>query len=71
MSWMRDSRIVDEPFTLWATGDAMRTASQGTELKAVAYAGTYVVVMGWDTLDGKKPGHNAFWGMESSERNST
>lgn len=33
----------------------MRATVVGTELKAAAYAGTYVVVLAWDTLDGKKP----------------
>jgi len=30
----------------------MRTTVKGTELSAAAYAGTYVVVLAWDTLDG-------------------
>jgi phosphatidylserine/phosphatidylglycerophosphate/cardiolipin synthase-like enzyme len=33
----------------------MRTTAKGTELRAAAYAGTYVVVLAWDTLDGKPP----------------
>jgi phosphatidylserine/phosphatidylglycerophosphate/cardiolipin synthase-like enzyme len=33
----------------------MRTKVIGTELKAAAYAGTYVVVLAWDTLDGNIP----------------
>jgi hypothetical protein len=33
----------------------MRVIGQGSELKAAAYAGTYVVVLAWDTLDGKMP----------------
>jgi len=33
----------------------MRSTGTGTELKAAAYAGTYVVVLAWDTLDGKAP----------------
>lgn len=33
----------------------MRASAIGTELKAAAYAGTYVVVLAWDTLDGKTP----------------
>lgn len=33
----------------------MRTTANGTELKAAAYAGTYVVVLAWDTLNGKMP----------------
>ena len=35
---------------------------QSTELKAAAYAGTYVVVLAWDTLDGKKPARNDLLG---------
>jgi phosphatidylserine/phosphatidylglycerophosphate/cardiolipin synthase-like enzyme len=33
----------------------MRAAASSTELKAAAYAGTYVVVLAWDTVDGKPP----------------
>ena len=33
----------------------MRATAQSTELRAAAYAGTYVVVLAWDTLNGKKP----------------
>ena len=33
----------------------MRATATGTELKASAYAGTYVVTLAWDTLNGKKP----------------
>ena len=33
----------------------MRATASGTELKAAAYAGTYVVVLAWDTLNGKAP----------------
>lgn len=33
----------------------MRVKQKGTELKAAAYAGTYVVVLAWDTLSGKMP----------------
>ena len=33
----------------------MRATVKGTELKAAAYAGTYVVVLAWDTLNGKTP----------------
>ncbi|MEQ1909623.1 MAG: hypothetical protein ABMA15_12420, partial [Vicinamibacterales bacterium] len=33
----------------------MRTTATGSELKAAAYAGTYVVVLAWDTVDGKIP----------------
>ena len=33
----------------------MRATAQSTELKAAAYAGTYVVALAWDTVNGKKP----------------
>ena len=33
----------------------MRAAANSTKLKAAAYAGTYVVVLAWDTSDGKPP----------------
>ncbi|MEY4352956.1 MAG: hypothetical protein RLZZ609_1197 [Cyanobacteriota bacterium] len=33
----------------------MRSTGAGTELKAAAYAGTYVVVLAWDTLSGQAP----------------
>ncbi|WP_341678470.1 phospholipase D-like domain-containing protein [Niveibacterium sp. SC-1] len=33
----------------------MRAKVTGTSLKAAAYAGTYVVVLAWDTVDGKPP----------------
>ena len=33
----------------------MRATGQSSELKAAAYAGTYVVVLAWDTLDGTLP----------------
>src|SRR5215213_8766976 len=33
----------------------MRATAKGTELKAAAYAGTYVVVLAWDTANGKAP----------------
>ena len=33
----------------------MRVIVKGSELKAAAYAGTYVIVLAWDTLDGKMP----------------
>ncbi|MBN8476333.1 phospholipase D-like domain-containing protein [Sulfuritalea sp.] len=33
----------------------MRVKERGTELKAAAYGGTYVVVLAWDTLNGKMP----------------
>jgi phosphatidylserine/phosphatidylglycerophosphate/cardiolipin synthase-like enzyme len=33
----------------------MRTTVTGPQLKAAAYAGTYVVVLAWDTVDGETP----------------
>jgi phosphatidylserine/phosphatidylglycerophosphate/cardiolipin synthase-like enzyme len=33
----------------------MRATAKSTQLKAAAYAGTYVVVLAWDTINGKKP----------------
>jgi phosphatidylserine/phosphatidylglycerophosphate/cardiolipin synthase-like enzyme len=33
----------------------MRTTAQSAQLKAAAYAGTYVVVLAWDTLDDQVP----------------
>jgi phosphatidylserine/phosphatidylglycerophosphate/cardiolipin synthase-like enzyme len=33
----------------------MRATGKGTELKATAYAGTYVVVLAWDTLSSEMP----------------
>jgi phosphatidylserine/phosphatidylglycerophosphate/cardiolipin synthase-like enzyme len=33
----------------------MRTTAKSSALRAAAYAGTYVVVLAWDTLDGEKP----------------
>lgn len=33
----------------------MRTTVKGTELKAAAYAGTYVVVLAWSTSNGRAP----------------
>jgi phosphatidylserine/phosphatidylglycerophosphate/cardiolipin synthase-like enzyme len=33
----------------------MRATAKSSALRAAAYAGTYVVVLAWDTLDGKKP----------------
>ena len=33
----------------------MRATTTGPQLRAAAYAGTYVVVLAWDTLDGKAP----------------
>ena len=40
----------------------MRATATGTELKAAAYAGTYVVVLAWDTLDGQPPARNDLLG---------
>src|SRR3954465_10250106 len=40
----------------------MRATAKGTELKAAAYAGTYVVVLAWDTLDGKPPARKTLLG---------
>lgn len=33
----------------------MRATGKSVDLKAAAYAGTYVVVLAWDTIDGKAP----------------
>jgi phosphatidylserine/phosphatidylglycerophosphate/cardiolipin synthase-like enzyme len=33
----------------------MRATAKSSALRAAAYAGTYVVVLAWDTLDGEKP----------------
>ena len=33
----------------------MRSTAQSSGLRASAYAGTYVVALAWDTIDGKKP----------------
>lgn len=41
----------------------MRVAVKGTELKAAAYAGTYVVVLAWDTLDGEEPARDDLLGF--------
>ena len=40
----------------------MRATGQSAELKASAYAGTYVVTLAWETLDGKKPSRNDLLG---------
>ena len=40
----------------------MRTTVQGTELKAAAYAGTYVVILAWDTVNGEAPARNDLLG---------
>ena len=45
------------------SGDVMRVIVKGSELKAAAYAGTYVVVLAWDTSDGKMPSRNGFAGL--------
>lgn len=41
--------------TVHTIGGAMRATGSGAELKAAAYAGTYVVVLAWDTLSGQAP----------------
>ena len=41
----------------------MRATVKGTELKAAAYAGTYVVVLAWDTLNGKAPARKDLLGL--------
>jgi phosphatidylserine/phosphatidylglycerophosphate/cardiolipin synthase-like enzyme len=50
----------------------MRATAQSTELKAAAYAGTYVVVLAWDTVTGKKPARPDLLGyaIERSELNA-
>src|SRR5262245_34867778 len=40
----------------------MRATGQSTELKAAAYAGTYVVALAWDTVNGKVPSHKDLLG---------
>ena len=40
----------------------MRVNVKGNELKAAAYAGTYVVVLAWNTATGKMPAHEDFLG---------
>lgn len=47
----------------------MRATVKGTELKAAAYAGTYVVVLAWDTLDGMAPARKDLlgFGIERAE----
>ena len=49
----------------------MRATATGTELKAAAYAGTYVVILAWDTLDGQQPARNDLLGyaIERAELN--
>ena len=41
----------------------MRASVMGAELKAAAYAGTYVVVLAWDTVDGKTPARTDLLGF--------
>jgi hypothetical protein len=50
----------------------MRATVTGTELKAAAYAGTYVVVLGWDTVSGKAPARDDLLGyaIERAELDS-
>jgi hypothetical protein len=43
-------------------GGIMRAKVKGSELKAGAYAGTYVVVLAWDTVTGKMPAHKDLLG---------
>lgn len=47
----------------------MRARVKGKKLRAAAYAGTYVVVLSWDTVDGKMPGNKDLLGyaVERSE----
>ena len=50
----------------------MRATGKSTELKAAAYAGTYVVVLVWDTLNGTAPARKDLLGyaIERAERDS-
>lgn len=50
----------------------MRASVQGPNLKAAAYAGTYVVTLAWDTANGQKPTENDLlgYGIERTEFNS-
>jgi len=50
----------------------MRATGKSTELKAAAYAGTYVVVLAWDTLNGTAPARKDLLGyaIERAERDS-
>jgi len=41
----------------------MRATVTGTELRAAAYAGTYVVVLAWDTLNGRPPAREDLLGF--------
>jgi phosphatidylserine/phosphatidylglycerophosphate/cardiolipin synthase-like enzyme len=47
----------------------MRTTASSQELKAAAYAGTYVVFLAWDTASGKPPAHRDLlgYGIERTE----
>jgi phosphatidylserine/phosphatidylglycerophosphate/cardiolipin synthase-like enzyme len=49
----------------------MRATGKGTELKAAAYAGTYVVVLAWDTLTSETPARKDLLGyaIERAEIN--
>ena len=51
----------------------MRATVKGTELKAAAYAGTYVVVLAWDTLNGMPPARKDLLGyaIERAELDAT
>lgn len=40
----------------------MRATATGTALRAAAYAGSYVVVLAWDTLDGQAPARDDLLG---------
>jgi phosphatidylserine/phosphatidylglycerophosphate/cardiolipin synthase-like enzyme len=42
--------------------DLVRAIANGTQLKAAAYAGTYVIVLAWDTFDGEPPARNDLLG---------
>ena len=41
----------------------MRATATSSQLKASAYAGTYVIVLAWDTVDGNPPAHNDLLGF--------
>jgi len=41
----------------------MRATATSAQFKASAYAGTYVVVLAWDTVDGKVPAHKNLLGF--------
>jgi drug/metabolite transporter superfamily protein YnfA len=47
----------------------MRAIGNSNQLKAAAYAGTYVVVLAWDTVDGEAPAREDLLGyaIERSE----